>query len=421
MLQTNPLVRPNCDQILSNETVIKRISAIREGKEILNERQPIELLNTIKLPRNMNEINQRLPKKKRYREEMEEANLMSYDINISKKPKEVINDNFNKNNPQIINAPTDNKENNMKKNKELDYIKNYIEISNNPQMNKPSTPNKIVQQVYTPIVNKDNNVRPSSAASNNSGKNQNVLNNAQQNIIISGNNNKNPVIIKNEMNMPNSKVVPNEKERIILNDYNKLNIKPSNNPIKPSNNPNIYNNVLQNKPKIVDNKPVLSRPQSAKLGGNEKNVNNLILRKNNSEQRPSSPGKILMPNKKIVINNSPRNKSPIKEKPININPPVMRPNSGRDRIQNQVYNNIALNKPVLVRNDKKVVIEKVNYEKGSIPSKKPNYHYINPPKEQILVNNRNNLVNAMKVNEHHLLNRPSSNQGPKIVYINQRK
>ena len=85
MLQTNPNNRPNCDQLLNNETVIKKITAIKEGREIIPEQQPIQMLGTIKLPKNMNEINQRLPKKKMY-QEMEAANLMNYDVNINKKP-----------------------------------------------------------------------------------------------------------------------------------------------------------------------------------------------------------------------------------------------------------------------------------------------------------------------------------------------
>ena len=201
--------------------------------------------------------------------------------------------------------------------------------------------------------------------------------------------------------------------------------------IKPST--PVYNNILNPGRPQVDNKvkPVNSRPNSAKVGSvnpepniKDKNYpanNNVLLRKDNSE-RPASP-KILNPTpnynlKRPIINNSPRKQSPLNDNLINMNAPLLRPSSGKDRVSNNLNNN-----PILLRNDKKVLIEKVNYEKGALQprgDKKPNYHYLNPQKDQLIVNNRNNLVNAMKVNEN-LLHRPSSNQGPKIVYINQRK
>lgn len=71
MLQTNPSRRPTTDELLKNEILQRRVS----GKGIPIEKvenkkeQPLALLGTIKLPKNMNEINQRLPKKKMYKQE----------------------------------------------------------------------------------------------------------------------------------------------------------------------------------------------------------------------------------------------------------------------------------------------------------------------------------------------------------------
>lgn len=57
MLQVNPSNRPNCDQILNNQMIIKRMDyGKNSGKAQYN------LIGTIKMPRNMNEINQKLPK-----------------------------------------------------------------------------------------------------------------------------------------------------------------------------------------------------------------------------------------------------------------------------------------------------------------------------------------------------------------------
>jgi hypothetical protein len=72
MLQTNPSRRPSSDEILKKDFVIKKQNLIRNdvnNKDNHNNDPPVKLLATIKLPRNMNEINQRLPKKKMYSKE----------------------------------------------------------------------------------------------------------------------------------------------------------------------------------------------------------------------------------------------------------------------------------------------------------------------------------------------------------------
>jgi hypothetical protein len=72
MLQTNPTKRPTCDEFLKNEILIKRMNPTKEMLENQGKiDQPLQLLGTIKLPKNMNEINQRLPKKKMYQERYE--------------------------------------------------------------------------------------------------------------------------------------------------------------------------------------------------------------------------------------------------------------------------------------------------------------------------------------------------------------
>ena len=72
MLQVSPPKRPNCDDLLKNEIIIRRMIN-PSSKELMENQirmeQPLQLLGTIKLPKNMNEINQRLPKKKMYIQE----------------------------------------------------------------------------------------------------------------------------------------------------------------------------------------------------------------------------------------------------------------------------------------------------------------------------------------------------------------
>ena len=57
ILQVNPNNRPNCDQVLNNPLVVKRMDI---GKNL--GKAQVNLIGTIKMPRNLSEINQKLPK-----------------------------------------------------------------------------------------------------------------------------------------------------------------------------------------------------------------------------------------------------------------------------------------------------------------------------------------------------------------------
>lgn len=71
MLQTNPSRRPTCEELLKNEIIIRKMNPKKEILEnnVREEQQPFQLLGTIKMPKNLNEINQKLPKKKKYIQE----------------------------------------------------------------------------------------------------------------------------------------------------------------------------------------------------------------------------------------------------------------------------------------------------------------------------------------------------------------
>ena len=71
MLQVNPSRRASTDELLKNEILIKRSNGLGaiEKNEVKVKKQPLTMLGTIKLPKNMSEINQNLPKKKMYKQE----------------------------------------------------------------------------------------------------------------------------------------------------------------------------------------------------------------------------------------------------------------------------------------------------------------------------------------------------------------
>ncbi len=62
LLQVNPNHRPNCDQILTHPSVVKRLDYTKN----LSCNEKASLLQTIKLPKNINDINKQLPKGKGY-------------------------------------------------------------------------------------------------------------------------------------------------------------------------------------------------------------------------------------------------------------------------------------------------------------------------------------------------------------------
>jgi len=64
LLNVNPSNRPDCDSILCNSIILKRM----DFNKNIDYGCQAQLLNTIKLPRNMNEINLKLPKTKKYEE-----------------------------------------------------------------------------------------------------------------------------------------------------------------------------------------------------------------------------------------------------------------------------------------------------------------------------------------------------------------
>ncbi len=65
MLQVKPTHRPNCDEILSNSSVLKRLDYTKN----LGLNEKAHLLKTIKVPKNISDINKQLPKRKGYNDE----------------------------------------------------------------------------------------------------------------------------------------------------------------------------------------------------------------------------------------------------------------------------------------------------------------------------------------------------------------
>lgn len=179
-------------------------------------------------------------------------------------------------------------------------------------------------------------------------------------------------------------------------------------------NPIIKNEIVVNRPKNdeVKSKIVASRPHSAKVNHPQP----IVAKPNIIEKYNVYYGNNLdklhpnMADPRIKKNNqSPRNNSPNRDKNVqnfNLNyNNVLNPNKNNNYPLQQ-------NNPVKVlsNNNKKVVIEKVNYNDIKVV-KKPNYHYAyNSKNDSPLVNKANYAV----------LNRGNI-AGPKIIVIKDKK
>jgi serine/threonine protein kinase len=73
MLQVKPERRPKTEELLKHDILVKKINLLNGNNEKSDLKTRIEtpmtLLGTIKLPKNMSEINKRLPKMKMYNQE----------------------------------------------------------------------------------------------------------------------------------------------------------------------------------------------------------------------------------------------------------------------------------------------------------------------------------------------------------------
>lgn len=130
MLQVNPALRPDVFKLLMNPLIIKKIDYSTLSNQ---EKESLNMLNTIKVPKNLKEINQQLPKQK------------NYDIGEAMIERNNSEENLNK--PRIMDRPQEYKINN-----------NPVQISNNPQykINPPIQPglNKpVAVQINNPSVN----------------------------------------------------------------------------------------------------------------------------------------------------------------------------------------------------------------------------------------------------------------------------
>ena len=309
MLVVDPNVRASCDKLLGLRIVQDKMKEIKGFNFNNDNNYKVELIQTIKLPKKSKDINRVLPQKKKYHVENE---MMENDEFETKKA------GFFKKVKKEINN------NNINNNNNNNHGGKHISNSHNKQIN------------HNNISNHQVNKRPVSAIQRHLP--QNKINNIHQN----NNNQKN--YNSNKSNNNNNR--PSSGKKI---SNNIISNKPTNNAINSNNNNNNNNhNKIKIKPKVNDNNSnnnmrVRKRPVSARPSQKQ----GLNINKSNINQNKEN-------NYKAKVNSS-------KNLPYNSNN-----NNNLNFNNNKIIHYNANNK-------QKIVIEKINYNKGK---KKP---LVKPP------------------------------------------
>lgn len=79
LLQVTPKNRPSCDQILSTHGLLNHVTGTLENLDVAPEQVPViqDLLSTIRCPRNLGKITDRLPKSQYSPTKLKRSNSMS--------------------------------------------------------------------------------------------------------------------------------------------------------------------------------------------------------------------------------------------------------------------------------------------------------------------------------------------------------
>lgn len=79
LLQVNPKSRPSCDEILSTHGLLNHITGTLENIDVAPESVPVvqDLLSTIRCPRNLGQITDRLPKSQYSPTKLKRSNSMA--------------------------------------------------------------------------------------------------------------------------------------------------------------------------------------------------------------------------------------------------------------------------------------------------------------------------------------------------------
>ncbi len=354
ILVLNPEKRPSSSQLLKSDIVLRHIKKdYGSNKNFLNEEKAY-LIKTIKMPKNLREINRKLPMK-RYKKNQREEMLMNDEYETmkgflkEKKERDIIKGFNNENEGRILHKNSHPQAHDVYNNKNHGLQNNnrqyaIFDIKNNK--NEGSKKHKNIKKDNQVMIKGNQYEGYYPRTPNLATPNYNKYHNYNININIENNNKHNPRKgnIKKTRPKTGSNIINNNS----MNKKNKVN--------KVNLNLNVNNN---------NKKPTRA------VSSNPANRRAYIYNKNNMKHNPNSVNKSSIGNSNNKYNQRMNNINPYSNNYINVNRNYYQHNLNNDfNIINE--KNIPYNKK---QNNKKqkVIIEKMNYK----PSKQNNNIYYN--------------------------------------------
>ena len=242
LLKVNSEQRPNCEQILKNPIILKRIEYFKSFSKEDNIDEERALLQTIKIPKNLLSLSDKLPKSNY--DNNDDNNDINNDINVDNNglkkynsflqkkelnhsvsiPKIIMNNIINDDLPKINNNNNyyyykiNNNKNNLNKIQEEDDFINNNKINIDSNNNSDINSDRILKKIYNKNL-KQNNL---SIIHNNKYKfKNNSMDYDDKNFIVN--------MDKDNINNMNNKKINlienyNNKNRVLMNKYSKLNL-----------------------------------------------------------------------------------------------------------------------------------------------------------------------------------------------------
>ena len=242
LLKVNSEQRPNCEQILKNPIILKRIEYFKSFSKDDNIDEERALLQTIKIPKNLLSLSDKLPKSNY--DNNDDNNDINNDINVDNNglkkynsfhqkkelnhsvsiPKIIMNNIINDDLPKINNNNNyyyykiNNNKNNLNKIQEEDDFINNNKINIDSNNNSDINSDRILKKIYNKNL-KQNNL---SIIHNNKYKfKNNSMDYEDKNFIVN--------MDKDNINNMNNKKINlienyNNKNRVLINKYSKLNL-----------------------------------------------------------------------------------------------------------------------------------------------------------------------------------------------------
>ena len=466
MLQKDPNLRPSTKQILESDIIVKKIKELKINTKNNKGEERQGLIATIKVPRNLGEINKSLPKSKYNNKIVREEMLMEdeYETNkrkngfLDEKDKKEIknvykNQNKDKNKMNCNNINQDNNNNNNNfysynnnincnnmnynqnnNNSDINYMNNNSKMNNNFDMNNNyMNYNHIVNNLVNNIKDNNNNYSfGERQVQNFSDDIGNVINN---NVIFQNkdsyqNYQNNYYLNQQYLNNMNPNQIPIINNNFIDNSQNNFNINFNNN----------YNNVnenqqLMNKENYNANSNSNNYNNNFSFGENElnnhihnsqnKKINNKIVKNKNSNisecKNKNSYSKDQIHNRNSINSNS--NTPHYLNKKNIINKPRLSQGKGNHNYLMNHIDNLDKKKPSTIKNNsnkRNIIIKNNNYNKINNNNINHNNKYINNNEEE----NHYYIINNKKINNNQINERKKramSSKNPRINVISQNK